>query len=327
MNAVTDILHESILRRFKDLNETNRLAHAYLLIGPALTGKSTTAFNIAKAINCLDKKSALFCDTCPSCIKINNRQHADVHLFVSQDGEAIKIEQVRQLIAESQLRPFEAQKKVFIIQNVEDVSLDASHALLKTLEEPSANSLILLTSSSAEKIIDTIKSRCQIIYLPSLAPHVLKSRLVKENHFDEQSSHFLAYFSQGSLGKALSLQKKNILSRKNEIIDNFFYVKDSDVYFKGILSDKEKTKEALSVLLSWLRDLLLLKSGAGCSGLINIDRMEDLQKSKDHYKFQQLEETLREVAAALNSLDENFNIKVALALIKESLCQRQSKLN
>lgn len=125
---------QSVMDRFAKLRQKQKLAHAYLFIGPAFIGKKETALGVAKLLNCEqgDQINA-FCDQCSSCLKINAGSHPDIHLIESDFGETIKIDQVRNLIAQAKLRPFEATKKIFIMQNIENLTVEGANALLKVL--------------------------------------------------------------------------------------------------------------------------------------------------------------------------------------------------
>ncbi len=137
-------MNETILKRFAKLLVANRLAHAYLFVGPQGLGKSEAALSVAKLVNC-ERNDGTFCDECSSCRRITSGNHPDIYRLDRGEEETIKIEQVRELLSRTAFRPFEARRKVFIIKNIEDLTTEAGNALLKTLEEPTASNLLLLT--------------------------------------------------------------------------------------------------------------------------------------------------------------------------------------
>lgn len=339
----TVFFNEKILSRLAKISEAGRLAHAYLFIGPRSSGKTETALALAKSLNCAAPKGGIFCDACPSCIKINGGNHADVQVFeaiTSEEEDAglvnprpgekpeknknlsIRISQVRHINSRIQLRAFEAKTKVVIIKDIENFSDDAANAFLKTLEEPSRDTLIILTAVAPEKIIATIKSRAQTVNFFPVSGEALEAALIKSGRLDAVRAHFLANFSEGSFGKAVELNDAKTFERKNAVIDQFIFTQNSEPFIQGIVSDKDKTKEALSILLTWFRDLVLLKSSIDELKLIHSDRVKDLKALAPKFTFEELQEAVRDIAGASRLLEENLNMKVALTLLKEKLWKR-----
>jgi DNA polymerase-3 subunit delta' len=323
MTQTVSSVSESVLKRFSALLKNASLAHAYLFIGPASVGKFETALAIAKLVNCAKLVSDSFCDICPSCIKIDKGNHPDIHIIERGEEEtSIKIEQIRELTSGIQLKPFEARTKIFIIKNVESLTAEASNALLKTLEEPSQNSLLILTSAFPQNILDTVKSRCHQVQFFPLTQDKLEAELIKGYDVDKKTAHFLAGYAEGAFGKALQLNDSKLYQRKNEAIDQFVLLPGAEPFIQTIVADKERTKEVLSVLYSWFRDLLLVKSGVGEINFINIDRAGDLKRLEGKYSFEELQEALAEIVKTSKLLEDNLNLKIALSLMKEKLWRK-----
>ncbi|HOW35133.1 MAG TPA: DNA polymerase III subunit delta' [Candidatus Omnitrophota bacterium] len=336
-----NILHsEVVLKRFETFIKTDCLAHAYLFCGPVGIGKSETALSVAKLIFCQNRRDGVSCGTCPACLKVNSGSHPDVHMFEAVSSEeaqqglmrpkeadrddlsesrSIRIEQIRHLNARMQLRPFEANTKIFILKDIENLSLDAANALLKTLEEPSADTLLLLTTSQTENVLETIRSRCQTIQFFPLGAEKLEECLAKEGWLRGDALYFLSIFSEGSLGKARKLDEENIFKTKNETINQFVYSRESNSYIDAVCEDAVRARETLKVLLTWFRDLMFLKLNVDRVRVVHRDRLNDLQKLQSRYSFEELEGIVREIMETSKLLEENLNIKVALTLVKERL--------
>jgi len=154
-SSPTQLLVESARRR--------TLHHALLLHGPSAKTLGGAAIAIAKALNCRNGSGG---DGCPSCQKIDRESHPDVRLLTpAKDRKAISIEQVRELVAAAGMRPYEEGTKVFIIDPADALSGAAANSLLKTLEEPTPDTAFILLTRSADLLLPTIKSRCQIVFL------------------------------------------------------------------------------------------------------------------------------------------------------------------
>lgn len=309
MTLGTTFVNKKVIKHFKILNDKQLLAHAYMFIGPAGIGKLQTALAIARN---------LIGNNGPADI-VN---HADVHMIKSESGETIKIEQVRNLLEQIKLKPFSAQKKVFIIKDSDQLTQEAGNALLKTLEEPASDSLLILTTAIAEKNLDTILSRCQSIYFTMESQEHLRRRLEEDEGFNSNDAHYCSYISEGSLGQAIQLKENNAFKQKNMIIDQFILSYHSDEFVKNISGDKERMKELLAVLLSWVRDCMLISTGICDERLVHRDRFDELKKFQKQYSFDQLRSLHDEIINTYGSLADNLNIKVPLLLIKERLWVR-----
>jgi len=314
--------NHSIFKRFAVLDQKKRLAHAYLFIGPSGIGKTETAVAVAKLMNCEAGQEGIFCDACSSCIKINTGNHPDVYVIDNKDNESIKIDQIRELLRRGKLRAFMANKKVFIIKNIENLTLDGANAFLKTLEEPTADSLLILTTSAPETILDTVKSRCHMVHFPSMSDHDLAGWLRDDHDVEAENSHLFTYFAQGSLGAAKELKESRFVDKKNELIDEFVLNRPQEARMKSLLAKKDETKSFLNVLLSWMRDALLAKAGVRDDRLIHRDRIDDLNVFAKNYTFEELKALNESVVKMCRLLADNLNIKSPLLIIGEQLWGR-----
>ncbi len=307
---------ETILTVFSNIVRHNRLAHAYLFVGPRQSGKKAAALRIAKFLNCTQPLEGNFCGECSSCMKIDNQNHPDIYDLWS-DGASIKIEDIRKITERTQMRAHEAKKKVFILNNVQNLTLESSNALLKTLEEPTKNSLLILTTSLPEKILDTIRSRCQMIHFYSCQLRELEKKVIVDHQQSSEIAHFLAYCYEDRL-KAMNPHDFNdIIIRKNKAIDQFFFSSESEQYIKDIVKDKTQAKEILWFIFCWIKDLLLVKQGADKDQLIHRDRWTDLKKNQSCFSDSDLNELLSDVVGATQAVDNYFNVSIPFTLIKE----------
>ena len=143
------------------------LAGTYLFIGPAGVGKTFTALNFAKALNC-KREGIDSCDKCSSCLKIDHLNHPDVQI-IKPEKDSLKIEQIRNLKREAAYKLYEGKKRVWIIEEANKFTLEAANSALKIIEEPPPDTIFILISETKREILPTILSRCEIIRFSSLS--------------------------------------------------------------------------------------------------------------------------------------------------------------
>lgn len=146
-----------------DTARRGELHHAIILHGPAPALLRDLSVRLAKTLNCLEGSTG---DACASCQRIDRRTHPDVHFIeAAADKKLISVEQIRGIVSEASLRPYEGRNKVFIIDPADGLSVSGSNSLLKTLEEPARDTSFILLTRSPDLLLPTIKSRSQHIYV------------------------------------------------------------------------------------------------------------------------------------------------------------------
>ena len=146
-----------------DTARRGELHHALILHGPSAPLLRDVALHVAKTLNCLNGTTG---DDCQSCQRIDRRTHPDIHFIeAAADKKMISIEQIREIVSDATLRPYEGRNKVFIVYPADGLSPSGSNSLLKTLEEPARDTTFLLLTRSPDLLLPTIRSRSQQIYL------------------------------------------------------------------------------------------------------------------------------------------------------------------
>jgi len=306
----SDILgHTRTLSIIDAYLEKSQFSGAFIFSGPEGIGKKMTAKIIAGKLNCtaqIDRP----CGSCSGCLKIQKEEHPDLHII--QNGQSvIKIEDIRGILRQANLRPYEGMVKVFIIDNAHKLNPEAANSLLKVLEEPPRDVLIILITHKPQNIIKTVLSRCKSIKFSPLIRSQLENILIKNYALDNTSAHFLAYYAEGRLGLALKLKDTPLLREKNKIFDAFILSSGPLDNFM-MNQNKEQLQVCLNVLASWFRDIYLLKAGLPDKEAIHLDRYSDLLKLIPKFSFKQLDEIMVSLSESSLFLDRNLNSKLLL---------------
>jgi len=295
---------------------TDRLAQAYLFDGPEGVGKALVAQALTRLVFCEERSG---CGNCPACRKVDHHNHPDLHLLEA-DGKTIKIEQVRELQREMSLRPLEAPRKVALIADAEKLTQAAGNALLKTLEEPNGAALFVLLTHQPERLLPTIRSRCQRLTFGHLPLEKLKTSLTERLGLDETEGHLLANLAEGSFKKALGRDREFFVERRRDLLKRVTALSSGSVIpllelAKELIDDKESLPDVLEILLAFYRDLLLHAHARPELELVNIDLMEKIHREAARNSIGGLLHKLEAVIACRRHLERNVNPQLAVEVM------------
>jgi DNA polymerase-3 subunit delta' len=295
---------------------SGRLAHAYLFEGPEGVGKRLTALSLARAVFCLE---GVGCGHCAACQKVDHGNHPDLHILESE-GAAIKIEQIRNLQKELSFRPLEAPKKICLLDGAEKLNPAAGNALLKTLEEPSGDALLILLTHQPERVLGTIRSRCQRLPFSRL-PRVRIEEILRDRlGIEETEGRVLAALSEGSFKKALGKDRDLYLHRRKEILKAICALPTKSVLpvfdLAGQLADeKDHLPDILDIVQSFYRDLLLFLHGRPETEWVNVDLTERIRQRAARETIPALLRKLDAIGAGRRHLERNVNRLLAMEVL------------
>ena len=195
--------NEEIKKRLELSIKSSKILHSYLFTGIDGIGKFLLAKEFAQNILCLNKEENV---DCTSCIKFKTDNHPD-YILIEPDGNAIKIEQIRNLQKRIYEKPIISDKKICIINDAESMTKEAQNCLLKTLEEPPEYIVIILISKNESNLLTTIKSRCIITRFAKISSEEIK-KYIEKNYNDLNITEQLLESLQGSIGKIETISEE-----------------------------------------------------------------------------------------------------------------------
>ena len=335
---------EHITQTLKNAIEQNRLAHAYLFVGPRGTGKTSTARILAKALNCVKGPTVNPCGVCDVCREIAQGNSLDV---LEIDGASNNgVEQVRELRENVRFAPTRGKYKIYIIDEVHMLTSAAFNALLKTLEEPPEHVKFVFATTEPQKVLPTILSRCQRFDLRRIpAPLISKhlQHIAGEEKFtlDDAAAQAIAKGAEGGLRDAESMldqlvafcgdkiTEQDVLSifgfTAQQTVSNLcgLILEGDSPQALGMVHDQAESGKDLarlmSDLISHLRDLLIAKADPdGVKEELGEEALTALRSQAEKITMDRLLELIEQFAAAETRMKwaPNKKLHFEIAVIK-----------
>lgn len=358
--------HPEIQELIQSGYRQNRLPHALLFYGPEGCGKDALAIAVAQLVNCappggqIDRASAQY-------LKIAHLQHPDLKFIFPtpsktnlKDDELLEalrekarnpyrrivfpnknvfigIDTVRELKQEARYKVYEGQKKVFIISEADQMRVEAANALLKLLEEPPDNLMLVLTTSNIYKILPTIKSRCQLFRFSPLPEERIRDLVEKyAGPVNPAKLSLVARLAGYNMKRIFDFLEKDVIAARDQAIE--FLRKTWSIHKSQELleilepiasgKDREEARLLLWFLLLWFQDILHLQKGAaGAAELLNFDKKEVLENFLLSTRGADIAGIVWEIEAALKDLDDprNYNPVLILSTLAIKLNKKITK--
>lgn len=264
---------DTLVTYFKAALRKHTIGHLYIFEGAVGMGKKTLCRFLADMLMCEEADAP--CGRCGSCVKARGDNHPDIIYVSSDEDKPFSVEQARTLVAEMYVKPFLAERKIYIIPAGETLSPAVQNTLLKVFEEPPPYITIFLTVTNRDALLKTVLSRAIVLQLPGVSTSVLEA-YVRET-FPERASDaaFLAHSAGGSIGQAgLLAMDESFLSLRKAFFAVLPQLASSRSGIYKVRKCFEENKEALPLLLSffcaWMRDCVYIQL-ADDAKLINRD--------------------------------------------------------
>ena len=318
------VSQEFVTTTLKNAKLNNKIAHSYLLSGPRGIGKTSIARIFAKALNCADSKDGEPCNACESCSEITRGIHPDIFELDAASNRGI--DDVRAIQDAAKFFPIKAKYKFFIVDEVHMLTIQAFNALLKILEEPPAYLIFILATTNAEKIPQTIISRCQRFVLHKLKVDDIREKLkeVAEDQqirIDKESLFLISKLGDGALRDALGIFDMAVSYFGNDIKsealkellnlpdkESFFRISEAIKsgntkflieHFSGLIDHGFDLQTFFNGLIEHFRNLLIVKTSS------NPDLLDETDNIKKRYLTQTGEFTEGQILRFLKILFES----------------------
>jgi len=305
-----EVLIQSLQNSIKD----DMVANAYIFNGPAGSGKKTVADIFARAINCRDANNKP-CNLCSSCKKTIARANPDI-IYIKPTGNSIKIDQIRKLISDISRKPYENPHRVIIVEKGDSLTSDSQDAFLKTLEEPEGNNVFILLTENYNTLLPTIISRCQVYSFQRLNRENMKTVLAGLGFTQPEEIEIAIENSNGIIGRAIEILKNRELEPKGKAYEELLLelLKGSRVKVldcsESLLHSKDDGEKLLGFLLSFFRDILVLKDMNDNEYIINKAIDTYIKENYVHnFKEEDLFQIIDSIKQIMISMDFNVSYK------------------
>ncbi len=303
-----------------------QVRHAYLFTGPQHIGKTLLAQRFAQTLLCTGGADPTVapadpCNTCLACRKVRHGNHPDVHIISkAADKQNILIEQIRALQNDSARRTLEGRRNIFIILNAHEMNSQAANCLLKTLEEPEPDVILLLTVPDAGLLLPTVISRVQQIPMQLLTTEQIRSALVQQWEVEPKEAELIAALAAGRMGWAIqAVENEDLLDERKAQLEVLAKIPSTGrvqrfELAQRLSTDAAKVQETLELWLLWWRDLMLASNG--CLDLTaNVDMRALLKAQAAKLGSAEAERMVRAILQTMESIEQNVNTRVALEVL------------
>ena len=306
-------------------------SHAYLFLGIQQVGKTTLARAFATALLCT-AGGATPCGHCRACMLMARGSHPDFHLVqptnkdggVDRDGGELRAERANDLVHDAALRPLEGQWRIFLIQDMHLANASFSNKILKTLEEPPPQTILLLTAADRKRVLPTIASRCQVLELRPLDRPTVAQALLASGAATAEEADLLARLANGRMGWAL--EQAQHPERRSERLTQLATLRrlldanriDRLDYAASLVSKRERDNRELFGMLglwtTWWRDVMLVQ--AGCDDAVsNADQLDELRRQAAGLDSRQVRTALQTLQQIDGYLHHTVNARLALEVL------------
>jgi len=318
--------HEHAIDRLRRTLAAQQIRHAYLFTGPKHIGKTLLARRFAQTLLCTSSPDPRIapqgpCNVCLSCRKVMHGNHPDLHIIArAPDKQFILIEQIRALQSDSARKTLEGWRNIFIIQGAHEMNLQAANCLLKTLEEPEPDVVLLLTTPDPGLLLPTVLSRVQPVPMHLLTTMQIQAALEQHWEVEPKEAALTAALAAGRMGWAVqAIEDDEMLAERKEQLETLTKLPAASKVQRfevaqRLSADTDKIRSILVVWLLWWRDMVLAANK--CLDLtVNVDMRDLLKTQAAKVGATESERMVRAILRTIEALEQNVNARLALEVL------------
>jgi DNA polymerase III subunit delta' len=301
--------------------KNDRVGHAYVFSGPRGIGKKTLAKLYAGMLLCKEPKTHGSCGECIPCRMYANGSNPDFY-SIGMDDSGIGVDEIRKLQSDIIIRPLYSDRKIYLIANAENMTVQAQNCLLKILEEPPRYVVIILTASNYNALMETIRSRTVRFNFRKNSRDEIKQVIEKQFGNGFKSVNFIASYADGVIGTALDLAGSDeFYELREKTIENILKLaRDGKlVQVFEIYDFFEKNKASidtiLDIMILFYRDLMVLKNTGKENILINSDKKDIILSNVPGFTAQKLAQNIEEIENARRHIKQNANFQLSVEVM------------
>lgn len=317
--------HEHIIEHLKTAIAEGQVSHAYIFHGEDESGKMMIAEAFAQNILCEtplhERGGQDTCNQCRSCLQVKSHNHPDM-IYITHEKASIGVDDIRtQLNGDIMIKPYQSERKVYIIDEAEKMTEGAQNALLKTIEEPPSYAVILLLVNNVTALLPTILSRCVQLNLRPVAKDTIKGLLMSKYQIPDYLAEISATFSGGNVGKAIQFATSEEFGRmKTAVVSLVSKIFELHVYeiidkIKELGEEKARITDYLDLCIMWYRDVLLYKATENEKVLLFGDEIRSISGQAKALSYERIETIIKAIDQAKVRLKANVNFDIVMEMM------------
>lgn len=320
MNFYDFIGQKEVITSLSNSIVNDRIGHAYIFYGPEGMGKRTLANIFAARLLCKDSINEERCGKCPSCLLLENSSNPDFSIIYNND-ESIGVEEIRKLQSDIVIKPLYGERKVYLIINADNMTVQAQNCLLKILEEPPKYAAIILTTANYGALLETIRSRATKYSFKKNTFSEVGAFLQNRNGANIQGLEFIVSYSDGVIGTAMKLSESKefitIRDKVSEIVMQLAIAELLDIFdiYDYFEVNKQKVDMVFDIMLLLYRDLLIIKRAGKENILINSDKKDIILNNVSNFSVEKLLENIEIIEMTRRNIKQNANYQLSIEVM------------